>query len=57
MPDIDELSELLAHAQRMPAAMLPRPRSADRVIDLAAHEVTIPATAAALVDGYDDYGS
>ena len=57
MPDIDELSVLLASARQMPVAMLPRPRTERRVIDLTASEVTIPATAAALMDGYDDYGS
>jgi hypothetical protein len=57
VPDIDELSVLLASARQMPVAMLPRPRTERRVIDLTASEVTIPATAAALMDGYDDYGS
>ena len=58
MPEIDELTELLADAHRMPTAMLPRPRQGEpKVIDLRALDVTIPATAAALVEGYGDYGS
>jgi hypothetical protein len=58
VPEIDELTELLADAHHMPTAMLPRPRTAEpKVIDLAALDVTIPASAAALVDGYGDYGS
>ena len=58
MPDIDELAELLADAQRMQIAMLPRPRTASpRIVDLTAAEVAIPAAAVSLVDGYGDYGS
>ena len=63
MPEIDELTELLSDAHHMPTAMLPRPRTADgttpqrRRIDLAALDVRIPASAAALVEGYGDYGS
>ena len=58
MPEIDELTDLLSDAHHMPTAMLPRPRQAEpKVVNLTALEVTIPATAAALVEGYGDYGS
>jgi len=58
VPDIDELTELLSDARHMPTAMLPRPREASpRVVDLTALDMTIPATAAALVEAYGDYGS
>jgi hypothetical protein len=62
VPEIDALAELIADAQRMPTAMLPRPRrpepspSPRPSIDLTTG-MAIPAAAASLVDGYGDYGS
>ena len=54
-PDTDSLAQLIDDARHMPAAMLPRPRTPDgrRVIDLTSLELTIPESAATLVDGYD----
>ncbi|MDQ1697338.1 MAG: hypothetical protein QOJ03_2691 [Frankiaceae bacterium] len=61
--DVDGLAELVADARMMPAAMLPRPRTASPVgtdpaqtVDLTAAEVRIPAATVSLVDGYADYG-
>jgi hypothetical protein len=54
------LDELIADAQQMPAAILPRPRRpvpAPRTIDLTAAELRIPETAMSLVDGYAEYGA
>jgi hypothetical protein len=48
------LDELIDDARHLPAAMLPHPRTPQRqVIDLTGAPLTIPDTAATLVDGYD----
>jgi hypothetical protein len=54
-PETDSLAQLIDDCRHMPAAMLPRPRTPDgqRVIDLTSSELTIPESAASLVDGYD----
>jgi hypothetical protein len=58
VPEIDELADLRDDCRHLPTAMLPRPRTAEpKVIDLTAMDVAIPATAAALVEGYGEYGS
>ena len=60
MPEIDELAELRDDCRHLPTVMLPRPRTAEphrHSIDLTALDVDIPATAAAFVEGYGDYGS
>jgi hypothetical protein len=63
LTDADALADLVADAQRMPAAMLPHPRRAEPrshprpSVDLTVFEVTIPASTASLVEGYGDYGS
>jgi hypothetical protein len=58
---IDGLDQLIADARRLPAAVLPRPRTAspepERTIDLTAREVHIPETTVSLIDGYDAYGA
>jgi hypothetical protein len=56
----DDLTLLISDARKLPAAMLPRPRTAPpppHLIDLTALEIRIPDSAASLVDAFDDYGS
>jgi hypothetical protein len=54
------LAELIADAQHLPPAMLPRPRSGDEAVDLVRAErdvqIRIPDAAAALVVDLDGYG-
>jgi hypothetical protein len=56
----DDLAQLVADARRMPATILPRPRTASvqpRTIDMTAAEMRIPEATVVLMDGYADYGA
>jgi hypothetical protein len=56
--DNDSLAQLIDDARHMPAAMLPRQKTAEsRVIDLTALDVRIPEATRSLVDDYELYGS
>jgi hypothetical protein len=55
----DSLAQLVADARQMPAAILPRPRTASPeagTVDLTATEMRIPEETVSLMDGYADYG-
>ncbi len=56
---LDDLTSLISDARKLPAAILPRPRTAapEHVIDLAMLEVRIPESALSLLADYEDYGS
>jgi hypothetical protein len=57
--ETDGLAQLVADARQMPAAILPRPRTASpqaRTIDLTATGMRIPEETVSLMDGYADYG-